>query len=49
MAEQKTIVDLLLKKGALQKDQAEKAMEEAKKTGMPLEKVLEKLGFLSEK
>ena len=48
MQTHKQIVDLLLKKGVLDKNQVSQAMEEAKKTGMPVEKALEKLGFISE-
>ncbi|MFC1708646.1 type II secretion system ATPase GspE [Candidatus Omnitrophota bacterium] len=49
MATQKTVIDILVKKGILNQGQADKAMNEAKRTGMPLEKALEKLGFISEK
>jgi type IV pilus assembly protein PilB len=48
MDKNKSIVDLLLKKGVLEQDQVSRAMEESKKTGMPLEKALERLGFISE-
>jgi len=44
----KSSIDLLLKKGIIGEDQVNKAQDEIKKTGMPIEKALEKLGFISE-
>jgi len=41
-------VDLLIKKGIITKDQVDKAKDEISKTGIPIEKALEKLGFISE-
>lgn len=41
-------IDLLLKKGIITPEQMEKAKLEVNKTGIPLEKALEKLGFISE-
>ena len=41
-------VDLLIKKGIITQDQVDKARDETRKTGMPIEKALEKLGFISE-
>jgi type IV pilus assembly protein PilB len=41
-------VNLLIKKGIITQEQLEKAKEEMKKTGLPIEKMLEKLGFISE-
>ena len=48
MDKQKTIIELLLKNGVLKQDQVNKAMDEAKKTGAPIEKILERMGFISE-
>ena len=42
------IIDLLLKQGAITQAQVEKAQEEVKRTGIKLEKALEKLGFITE-
>ncbi len=47
MAKSKKI-DLLLKKGIITEDQLARTQEEVNKTGMPIEKALEKLGFVSE-
>jgi len=44
----KTNIDLLIKKGVITQDQVAKAKEEAGKTGLTIEKALEKLGFISE-
>ncbi|MFC1674550.1 type II secretion system ATPase GspE [Candidatus Omnitrophota bacterium] len=41
-------LDLLIKKGIITPDQLAQAQQEANKTGMPVEKALEKLGFISE-
>lgn len=41
-------IDLLLKKGIVSEDQLIKAREESSRTGLPLEKALERLGFISE-
>lgn len=42
------IIDLLLKQSLVTADQIEKAKEEVKRTGMKLEKALEKLGFITQ-
>lgn len=42
------IIELLLKQSLVTADQIEKAKEEVKRTGMKLEKALEKLGFITE-
>lgn len=42
------IIDLLLKQGIVTPEQIEKAKEEVKRTGIKLEKALEKLGFINE-
>ncbi|MCX5701187.1 MAG: GspE/PulE family protein [Candidatus Omnitrophica bacterium] len=44
----KSNVELLVEKGIITKDQLNKAKEEVNKTGLPIEKALEKLGFISE-
>ena len=41
-------IDLLVKKGVINQEQVNAAMQEAGRTGMPLEKALEKLGYISE-
>ncbi|HOX55085.1 MAG: type II secretion system ATPase GspE [Candidatus Omnitrophica bacterium] len=41
-------IDLLIKKGIITQDQLIKARTEAEKTGIPVERALEKLGFISE-
>jgi type IV pilus assembly protein PilB len=41
-------IDLLLKKGLITDEQLLKAKDEVNKTGMPIEKALEKLGFISQ-
>lgn len=41
-------IDLLIQKGILTKEQLDKAKEEVSKTGLPIEKALERLGFISE-
>lgn len=45
---QKESIDLLVKKGVISQEQLDRAKQEASKTGTPLEKALEKLGFISE-
>jgi len=42
------IIDLLLKQSLVTLDQVDKAKEETKRTGIKLEKALEKLGFITE-
>ncbi|MDD5560680.1 MAG: ATPase, T2SS/T4P/T4SS family [Candidatus Omnitrophica bacterium] len=42
------IIDLLLKQNLITQVQVEKARDEVKRTGMKLEKALEKLGFITE-
>jgi len=42
------IIDLLLKQNLITQAQVEKAREEVKRTGIKLEKALEKLGFINE-
>jgi type IV pilus assembly protein PilB len=42
------IIDLLLKQNLITQAQVEKAKDEVKRTGIKLEKALEKLGFISE-
>ena len=42
------IIDLLLKQNLITQAQVEKAREEVKRTGIKLEKALEKLGFITE-
>ncbi|MFH1442230.1 MAG: type II secretion system ATPase GspE [Candidatus Omnitrophota bacterium] len=44
----KADIDLLLKKGIITQEQVDKAREETAKTGITIEKALEKLGFISE-
>jgi len=44
----KSNVDLLVEKGLVTKEQLDEAKNESRKTGMLIEKVLEKLGFISE-
>jgi len=41
-------LDLLLSKGIITKEQLDKAKDEMNRTGMPIEKALERLGFISE-
>jgi len=48
MPKKQDAVELLLKKSLITQDQVEKARQEMKKTGLPLEKSLEKLGFITE-
>ncbi len=42
------VIDLLLKHGLITQDQVDEAREETKRTGLSIEKVLEKLGFITE-
>lgn len=42
------IIDLLLKKGLITQEAVNKAEEETKRTGLTIEKALEKLGYISE-
>lgn len=44
----KANIDLLVQKGIINPEQLAKAKEEVNKTGIPIEKALEKLGFISE-
>lgn len=48
MAGEIKIIELLIKQGAISRQQAEKAKEEAAKTDVPVERALESLGFISE-
>ena len=48
MARGRDTIELLLKKGLVTQNQVEQAKEEMKKTGLPLEKALEKLGYIAE-
>lgn len=41
-------IELLIGKGMLTQDEVDKAREESRRTGMPVEKALERLGFISE-
>ena len=41
-------IDLLIKRGVITQDQVSRAKEEVNKTGLPIEKALERLGFISE-
>ena len=45
---EKTNLDFLVKKGIISQEQLDSAKAETKRTGIPLEKALEKLGFISE-
>lgn len=42
------IIDLLLKQSLVTSEQIQHAKEEVKRTGMKLEKALEKLGFITQ-
>lgn len=44
-----TNIQFLIKKGLITQEQLDKAQEEVNRTGLPIEKALEKLGFISEK
>ncbi|MDD5005472.1 MAG: ATPase, T2SS/T4P/T4SS family [Candidatus Omnitrophica bacterium] len=48
MHSQQSVIELLVKKGMLDNTQVSEAMKEAKRIGIPVEKALEKLGFISE-
>ncbi|MBM3244261.1 MAG: type II secretion system protein GspE [Candidatus Omnitrophica bacterium] len=41
-------INLLIQKGIISQEQVDKAREESAKTGLPIEKSLERLGFISE-
>ena len=41
-------INLLIQKGIISQEQVDKAKEESAKTGLPIEKSLERLGFISE-
>lgn len=47
MREQQSTIDFLLKKGILDQAQAYEAQKEAKRISVPIEKAIEKLGFIS--
>jgi type IV pilus assembly protein PilB len=49
MVEKIEVIDLLLKQGLITQEQLEKARGEVGRTGLSLEKALEKLGFIAEK
>lgn len=42
------VIELLLKQGLIGQEAVDKALEETKKTGLSIEKALEKLGYISE-
>ncbi len=48
MTEESNITELLIRQKAVSASQVEKAKEEAAKTAVPIEKALERLGFISE-
>ena len=48
MPKKETAIDTLVAKGLLSQEQVKQAKEEMKKTGLPLERALEKLGFITE-
>jgi len=48
MARRQDTIELVIKKGLITQDQLERARTEVKKTGLPLRKALEKLGFITE-
>src|SRR3989338_5767492 len=48
MPKKETTVDILLAKGLVSQEQVEKAKEDMKKTGLSLEKTLERLGYITE-
>jgi type IV pilus assembly protein PilB len=45
---EEVLIDLLLKKGVVTQAQVDRAMEEMRRTGLGLEKALERLGFITE-
>lgn len=49
MINQREVIDLLLREGLVTQDKVEKAREETKRTGLSIEKALEKLGFVDDK
>ena len=49
MVNQREVIDLLLKEGLVNQDKIDKAREETKRTGLSIEKALEKLGFVNDK
>jgi type IV pilus assembly protein PilB len=48
MPKKKEVIDLLLERGLITQPQVDKAKEETQRTGLSIEKALEKLGFVSE-
>ncbi len=46
--DKKANLELLVKKGIISQEQVDKAMEEASKGGLPVEKILERMGLVSE-
>lgn len=48
MPKRDTTIDILLSKGLVTQEQIEKAKEEMKKTGLTIEKTLERLGYITE-
>ncbi|OGX08692.1 MAG: hypothetical protein A2Z88_11550 [Omnitrophica WOR_2 bacterium GWA2_47_8] len=49
MSSQREVIDLLLKEGLITQDMITKAREETKRTGLTMEKALEKLNFIEDK
>ncbi len=49
MDKTREVVDLLIKEGLITDENLQKAREESKRTGLPVDKALEKLGFISDK
>ncbi|MCM8763284.1 MAG: Flp pilus assembly complex ATPase component TadA, partial [Candidatus Omnitrophica bacterium] len=48
MISQSEILNLLLKHGLVTQEQVDKTMEEARRTGLPIEKILKELGFATD-
>jgi len=48
MLKRETVIEIILSKGLVSQEQIGRAKEEVKKTGLSLEKALEKLGYLTE-
>lgn len=48
MLKRETVIEIILSKGLVSQDQVNRAKEEVKRTGLSLEKALEKLGYLTE-
>ena len=48
MAKKQDAIELLLQKSLITKEQLEEAKRESKRSGLPTEQVLEKLGFITE-